>query len=145
MTAASVLARVESLGATVEVRGDKLRVVAPRGALHESDLSALATSKTEVLALLRGRALDRFLGDASIPLAVFRSRALGRDFAIARDSAALAALTEADQGLPVLTFADCDLLAGLAPSELGAVLDAKRLLGPEVTLREVRPATRALQ
>jgi len=145
VTAATVLARVESLGAKVEAQGDRLRIVAPRGALCERDLTALASTKTEVLELLRDRAVTRFLTDASIPLAVFRSRALGRDFVLARDPSALAALTDADRGLPVLTFGDCEHLAGLSPAELGAVLDAKRLLGPEVTLSEVRPEARTLQ
>jgi hypothetical protein len=134
-----VLARVESLGATVEVLGDKLRVVSPRGALLQGDLSALAASKTEVLALLRDRGLDRFLADSSIPLAVFRSRTLGRDFVLARDAAALAALTERDRGLPVLTFADCDKLAGVSLSALRMVLDVRAEFGPSASLEVVRP------
>jgi hypothetical protein len=89
---------------------------------------------------LVGSAFERFLADASIPLAVFHSRALGRDFILARDAKALEALTEADHGLPVLTFADCELLAGLGPAEIGAVLVVKCSLGPEVALRELRPA-----
>jgi hypothetical protein len=157
-----MLARLEALGARVEVQGDRLRVVAPRGALAPADLEMLRARKQEVLESLRlagdrfatlragqggstAELLGRFLADASIPLAVFHSRALGRDFILARDSAALAALTEADRRLPVLTFSECEHLAGLSVPELGALLDAKRLLGSEVTLREVRPATRTLQ
>ena len=112
--------------------------------MHEKYGGAVG-EPTPALSPACGGARDRFLADASIPLAIFHSHALNRDFILARDSAALAALTEVDRGLPVLTFSECEQLAGLSVPELGALLDAKRLLGPEVALREVRPAARTLQ
>jgi hypothetical protein len=78
-------------------------------------------------------ALDRFLADASVPLAVFHSRRLGRDFVLARDEKALEALTEADRLLPVLFFSDCEKLAGLGSSDLSKVLDVRQLFGPSAS------------
>jgi len=143
MRAARVLARVESLGARIEARGDRLRVVAPRGVLGEDDFAELERSKPELLALLRGRTprvdFDAFLADASIPLAVMHSRALGREFILARDAHALETLSESDRRLPVLTFADCEKLAVLGPADLAAVLNVREALGPSAELHAVRP------
>jgi len=139
MSAARVLARIEALGARIDVHRGRLRVVAPRGVLGEQDLEALATQKAELLALFRNQAsltrsararLDRFLEDCSIPFAVLHSRALGRDFLLARDGAALEDLAEAAGRLPVLTFADCEMLAGL---------EVREAFGPSAEILAVRP------
>ena len=50
--------------------------------------------------------LGRFLEDESLPAAICHSQALGRAFVLARDEAALEALTEADRRLPVLYFGE---------------------------------------
>ena len=97
--------------------------------------------RQEVIETLRSDLLELFLGDASIPAAVFHSRALGRDFVLARDEPALEALTEADRVLPVLFFAECpDLLKGGLEGlrgRLGAVLDTRQVFGPAVTVQVV--------
>lgn len=148
MSAARVLARIEALGARIDVHGDRLRVVAPRGALGEQDLEALAAQKAELLGLLRNQdrrsrasraRCDRFLEGCSIPFAVFHSRALGRDFVIARDGAALEEISEADRRLPVLTFADCEMLAGLEAHDLAEILDVRAAFGPSAEILAVRP------
>jgi hypothetical protein len=155
MTAAALLAHVRARGAKLRVDGPDLVVLAPNGALDESDVTALRERKAELLELLRparrfstlragadgstAELLDRFLTDEGIPLAVFRSHALGRDFVLARDPDALAALTEAHWSLPVLFFADCEHVATLGCEGLRVLLDLRAAFGPEVALREIRP------
>ncbi len=78
--------------------------------------------------------IDDFLSDASIPFAVLTSRELGRDFVLARDEAALGALTGDDRKLPVLYFADCTEARVLGLVGLRALLDAREVLGPAVRL-----------
>ena len=84
--------------------------------------------------------IGSFLADSPVLLAVFHSRELGRDYILARDQDALRALTENDRAIPVILFQDCEHLAGLSAADIGAVLDVKLALGPEIELREVRPA-----
>lgn len=87
----------------------------------------------------RGELFERLLADATIPLAVFHSRRLRRDFVLARDAQALDALTEPDRRLPVLTFADCEKLAGLSARDLAPILDVRAEFGPAAELVAVRP------
>ena len=81
--------------------------------------------------------LDRFLGDSTLPAAVFHSHALDRDFIVARDEDALEALTEVDQALPVIYFVECSELAKLPRKGLRAVLDLRQVFGPSAQLRRV--------
>jgi TubC N-terminal docking domain len=150
LNAAALLAHVRKLGARAEAKGDRLRVVAPSGAIDGVLRKELAARKTELLELLRppspryerlragedARAdelLERLLGDSSVLLAVLHSRSLDSDLVLARDYGALSALTKGDHGMPVLFFADCEKLSG-------ALADLRRELGPKVTLVELRPA-----
>jgi hypothetical protein len=136
-----LVARLEARGAKLDAWGDQLRVVAPQGAVTESDLAELRRWKPEVLGRLKALAAerrDRFLANGSIPVAIFHSQRLGRDFVLARDAIALEALTERDQLLPVLTFADCEKLAGLEAADLSAILDVRQALGPNAELVAVR-------
>lgn len=139
MSAAQVLARIEALGARADVKGGRLRVVAPRGALCEGDRAELSLRKVEILELVRSRLFDGFLADCSIPFAVFHSHALERDFVLARDASALEALGEPERRLPVLTFADCEKLAGLGATDLALVLNVREAFGPAAELHAVRP------
>ena len=82
--------------------------------------------------------LERFLEDATIPAAIFHSHALSRDFVLARDEAALEALTEADRRLPVLFFEEAGMLRQMGLEGIRALLDFRAEFGPEVDLRSVR-------
>ncbi len=149
MRAVDLLVAVERIGGRLEARGHALRLVAPRGAVSPELLDQLQAQKPRLLRALSrervltpagdgSRLLDRFLSDASIPAAVFHSRALGRDFVLARDEAALEALTEADQALPVLFFTEGEALSRLELEGLRAVLDVRAEFGPSAMLRKVR-------
>ena len=81
--------------------------------------------------------LEGFLADSALPAAIFRSRALDRSFVLARDSEALEALTEADQGLPVLFFGECEEARKLGLEGLGVLLDFRAEFGPSVRLAAV--------
>ena len=72
---------------------------------------------------------------APLHAAIVHSKALSRDFILARDESALEALTEADQALPVLFFGDCAELAKLGLDGLAAVLNVREVFGPSATLR----------
>ena len=138
---------------------DRLRYRAPKGALTSELKAEIATHKREVLSALRdsssahsraaiaehsptedGDLLERFLAEDSLPAAVFHSRALDRKFIFARDAAALDALTEADEGLPVLFFGEATKLARLGLEGLRAVLDLRQEFGPSVVLCKVGEA-----
>ena len=85
--------------------------------------------------------LDHFLADDSLPAAIFHSEALNRTFIMARDEAArdeaaLDALLEEDEGLPVLFFSDCAHTLGLKGLE--ALLNVRETFGPFVRLRSVK-------
>ena len=86
----------------------------------------------------RGKWLRGFFEDASIPLAVIETGPLGR-FILVRDTGALEALDPAERAdLPLL--GERELLA-LAPQGIEAVralLDTRRIFGPQVELRAVR-------
>ena len=86
-----------------------------------------------------GMDLDDFLADSSIPAALLRSKALDCSFILARDRSALAALTQADEGVPVLYFDEIQKLDGCGLEELACILELKRTFGPTVQLemREV--------
>ncbi len=152
MSARALLARLTAAGVELAAEGDRLRYRGPAAALPPEILGELRERKPELLELLRppagrtlragvdgdpGELLARFLEDSSLPLAVFHSRALGRDFVLARDAEALAALTEAERGLPVLYFADCQKAAALGLEGLRTLLDTRAVFGPEVALRSV--------
>ena len=160
MTAAALLAQMRAAGisvtAAVTAEGSELRCRAPRGALTAELRDALRERKAELLELLAepsnprfetlhaGRdgsaaeLFDRFLEDASVPLAVFHSKALDRDFVLARDQAAFEALAEEHRTLPVLFFADCEHGAALGREGLRVLLDLRQEFGPEVAVRGVR-------
>ncbi len=55
-----------------------------------------------------------------------------------RDEAALEALTDADQGLPVLYFAEAAQLRQMGLKGIRALLDFRQKFGLEVELRSVR-------
>ena len=105
----------------------KLHYVAPRGAMTDELRAQVAEHRHELIEALvheptpgaevqQGSfSLDRFLADASIPAAIFHSRALGRDFILARDQAALEVLTDEDRGLPVFFFGEAPSLEAPAP------------------------------
>jgi hypothetical protein len=131
VTIAAVLAKLHARGAKVEVQGHRLRVVAPAGAVTEADLNELRRWKPQILERLK---IDCFLDDASIPIALFHSRRLGRNFVLARDEKALEALTEAGRALPVLFFSDCEKLSGLGPADLAKILDIRQVFGPSASL-----------
>ncbi len=57
---------------------------------------------------------------------------------LARDEAALDALTEADRTLPVLYFSDCDRGHVLGLEGLRVLLDMRETFGPQVTLQQVK-------
>ena len=86
-----------------------------------------------------GDQLD-FIEDDSIPAAIFHSRALDRRFVLARDEAALEALTSADRDLPVLYFSDCAHVRALGIKGLRVLLDLRAGFGPSVDLRSVKAA-----
>ncbi len=85
----------------------------------------------------RGDLLEGFL-EGDYPAAICHSLALGRDFVLARDEAALEALTEADQRLPVLFFGEAAKLRQMGLEGLRALLDFRAVFGPGVELRSVR-------
>jgi hypothetical protein len=133
-------------GIDVFADGGALRWRAPRGVVTPLDLEALRARKREVLEVLRSAGddrllsahapttpLDRFLGDASIPLAILHSRRLGRDFVLARDEKALEVSAEADRTLPVLFFSDCEKLGGLGAADLAKILDVREVFGPSAS------------
>ena len=153
MSAASLLAELGELGVVVWAEAGRLRY-RPRSAVDTELRERLVTHKAELLERLgrggdhartdpappilnsepAGNLLERFLGDSTLPAAVFHSRALDMDFILARDEAALAALTEADQALPVIYFAECSELAKLPLRGLRAVLDLRQVFGPSAKL-----------
>jgi hypothetical protein len=149
-SAQGLLAHLRRRGIEVFADGAALRWRAPRGVVTPTDLEALRARKREVLEVLRSAGddqlrlrlvpepaatpLDRFLTDASVPVAIFHSRRLGRAFVLARDEKALGVLTEADRALPVLFFADCETLSGLGPADLAKILDARQVFGPSASL-----------
>lgn len=119
-----------------------LREIRSRGAgswqLDESAPSALnadggGVAQADLL-------LEQFLEDESIPAAVFHSRALNRRFVLARDEAALEALTEADRALPVLFFGEAEKLRQMGLDGLGALLAFRAEFGPSVELEQVKVA-----
>ena len=127
-------------GVEVRAQGDRL-LYRPRNAVPGELRERLRVSKNEILSELHsqaGQLLGGFLEDESIPAAVFRSRALGRDFVLARDEAALEALTDADQRLPVLYFEEAAQLRQMGLEGIRALLDFRATFGPEVELRSVR-------
>jgi len=154
--AAALLANICARGVEVRVDGSDLVLLAPDGVLSESDVIAIRATKTELVKLIGERSkhrlatrragidgsaaelLDQFLADAAIPMAVFHSRRLRRDFVIARDVRALESLSEADRRLPVLTFGDCEKLGGLGAADLAAILDVREAFGPSAELSAVR-------
>ena len=83
-------------------------------------------------------AIDRFLSDTSLAAAVMHSQALGRSFVLARDEAALASLTQEDQALPVLYFADCIHGRTLGLEGLRVLLDVRTQFGPSAKLKTVK-------
>ena len=104
-------------------------------------------SALEVLREIRSRSsdgpapdslLDHFLENDSIPAAIFHSRALNRRFVLARDEAALEALTGPDRKLPVLFFREAVKLRQIGLDGLRALLDFRAEFGPRVELRAVR-------
>ena len=105
---------------------------APDGAHEHQDLApSILNSEPE------GDLLDRFLSDDSIPAGIFHSRALDRRFIFARDEAALEALTEVDEGLPVFFFGEAGKLARLGLEGLRVALDLRAQFGPSVALVKV--------
>ena len=84
--------------------------------------------------------IEHFLADSSIPAAIFHSRALGREFVLARDEADLDRLSERARSLPVLYFAECAQLQRLAPEDLGKILDIRTVFGPAIVV-EVKQAS----
>lgn len=146
MRAADLLVAVERIGARLEARGDALRLVSPRGAVAPELLDHLRAQKAQILRILGGEQVrthagddlfDTFLSDSLIPAAVFRSKALGRDFVLARDESALETLTADDQKLPILYFRDCASARMLGLEGLSALLRVRSAFGPAVTLRAV--------
>ena len=71
------------------------------------------------------------------------SKALDMDFIVARDEAALAALTDADCRLPVIFFAEAPELAKLPLQGLRALLDLRQVFGPSAQLRSVTERSHA--
>ncbi len=142
-TAAALLVELGQLGVQVWSHGDRLRF-RPRSAVDAELRERLAANKAGLLQQLAlnsepaGDLLERFLTDDSIPAAIFRSRALDRDFVLARGEAALEVLTESDRALPAVYFAECPELAKLPLQGLKALLDLREVLGPGVRLAEVR-------
>ena len=127
-------------GVEVRAQGDQL-LYRPRNAVPGELRERLRASKNEVLSELHsqaGQLLGGFLEDESIPAAVFHSRALGRDFVLARDEAALEALTDGDRRLPVLFFGEAAKLRQMGLEGIRAVLDFRVTFGPKVELRSVR-------
>jgi len=82
--------------------------------------------------------LDGILGSGSVPVAIFHSRALGRDFALASDIPALESMGESDRRVPLLTYAECEKLAGLSAADLNAVLDVREIFGPTAQIVAAR-------
>ncbi len=89
-----------------------------------------------------GDPLGFFLADTTIPAAVFHSHALDRDFIMVRNEVALEALTEADHGIPVLFFAEAEMLGRLELEGLRALLNLRAAFGPSVALVRVDDAQR---
>ena len=127
-------------GVEARAQGDQL-LYRPQNAVPGELRERLRASKNEILSELHsqaGQLLDGFLEDESIPAAVFHSRALGRDFVLARDEAALEALTDADQQMAVLFFGEAAKLRQMGLEGLRALLDFRAVFGPGVELRSVR-------
>lgn len=154
MTAArALLHRLANARVVLEAKGDdRLGYRGPKRAVTREVLTELRERKSELLELLRSTAhralrpgrdgtatelLERFLTDAELPLAILHSRALGRDFAIARSAEAVELLAESERSLPVLFTADCHHFATLGLEGLRVLLDLRAEFGPEVKLRSV--------
>ncbi len=139
MSGIALLDDLRRRGIELRAQGDRL-LYRPQGAVPHELRERLRASKNEILSELHsqaGQLLGGFLEDESIPAAVFRSRALGRDFVLARDEAALEALTDADRRLPVLYFGEAAQLCRLGLEGLRALLDFRAEFGPSVELRSV--------
>jgi hypothetical protein len=138
-----LLAELRRCGAHLYIFEGVLRCRAVRGALSAELRSELAAQKEQIAALIEtsggieAAETEIFLSDSSIPAAIFHSRALGRDFVLARDRAVLNVLTEANRVLPVLFFRECGQLARLSVEGLRAVLDLRAAFGPSARLQEV--------
>lgn len=141
MNAAELLECARARGVDLYLRDTvELRYRAARGALGPDLRAELTARREELVPLVAARShLDRFLADTSISLAIFESRALGRCFVVARRMDVLEGLDEAERRLPVLTFADCEKLAGLGPADLSAILDVREEFGPSAELVAVGP------
>ena len=158
MTPTALLAELQRRGVELRAEGRRL-LYRPIEAVDPELRAALTMHKSAVLAGLRGvdhdhhdlapsilnsepegDLLDRFLSDASIPAAIFYSKALDRRFIFARDEAALEALTEADEGLPVFYFGEAEKLARLGLEGLRVALDLRQEFGPTVALVKVKGA-----
>ena len=106
---------------------------------RSQDIAPAVLNSEALQALSREDLLDRFLSDSSIPAGIFYSRALDRRFVFARNEAALEALTEADEGLPVLFFNEAEKLSRLGLEGLRVALDLREAFGPAVVLQKVSP------
>ena len=144
MTAADLFREARSRGVELLESAGELRYRAPRGALTERLRAELSAHREELLDLLSSATelcspddVEQVLADATVAAAIFHSRALGRDFVLARDEAALDALTEPDRALPVLFFTECDELAKLGVEGLRAVLEVRAAFGLSTPIRFV--------
>ena len=143
MSVANLLAELRKRGVELRPQGDRL-LYRPTDAVPPALRDRLRASKPQILRELQTQGdqlLDRFLEDETIPAAVCHSRALGRDFVLARDEAALEALTEADQRLPVLYFGEAAKLRHMGLDGLRALLDFRAEFGPKVEIRSVKVAS----
>jgi hypothetical protein len=138
MSAGALLAELRRRGVEVRARGDQV-LYRPRDAVSPELRERLRASKEELLReLCSDRLLEQFLGDEAIPAAVFHSSALNRRFVLARDEAALDALTEADRVLPVLFFGEAEKLRRMGLEGLRALLEFRQEFGPSLELYSVK-------
>ena len=142
MSALALLDELRHRGVQIWAEGNYLRYK-PRSGVDPELLERLATHKAELLEMLDQESqapamLDCFLSDAAFPAVIMHSRALDRDFVLARDKATLDALTEDDRSLPVLYFVDCVHAQELGLEGLRALLDTRAAFGPLVRLRSLK-------
>ena len=140
MSGVRLLDELRRRGVELRAQGDRL-LYRPRNAVPGELRERLRASKNEILEVLHTQGselLDRFLDDAALPAAIFDSRLLGRRFVLARDEAALDALTEADQQLPVLFFGEAAKLRQMGLEGIRALLAFRAEFGPSVELISVK-------
>ena len=145
MKADALVASLRSRGVQLYLRDGVVRCRAAAGALDQQTRAVLHERRPEILDLLErergadvhGR-LDRFLSDASLPAAVFHSRALNRGFLLVRDRDNLAVLTEGDQGLPIIFFSEAEKVLEMGLDGVRVLLDFRQTFGPSVELKRVR-------